>query len=333
MHAGILATIAVTDAGSGALAVFFLLVLGSSALWAIDGPTRQAMVPDIVGDRSAVRGLSVNAAGAWALTPVTIIAAGFLIDGAGFTGTYGLLVGLQVLATLTLLPMRYRRREGEGQATSSAGLRGVIEGIRYTRQHPTLLWIVVLMVLMTALGMPAVSGLGPTWVTTVVGASFSEFGLIGAVWGAAAMFVALGLTRFSALRRLGIVMVLGALLFGTGFVIFSADDSVAFAAGGNAALGGGLVATQVAGTALIANLAPNAVRARIMSLLFLDRALAQLLSLPVAAVGQAAGLTTVFPVLAVLCLGSVAVLVVLRPQIWRATIRARGAHDATPGAP
>lgn len=332
MHAGILVTMAVTDAGNGALALFFVLVLSSSALWAIDGPTRQAMVPDIVGDRLAVRGLATNAAGAWALTPVTIIAAGFLIDGVGFTGTYALLVGLHVVATLALLPLHYRRREGEGRATAAAGLRGIVEGIRYTRQHPTLLWIVVLMVLMTGIGMPAVSGLGPTWVTTVVGASFSEFGLIGAVWGATAMLVSLGLTRFSAFRRLGMVVVVGALTFAGGFVIFSAEASVAFAVAGNAALGAGLVATQVAGTALIANLAPNAVRARIMSLLLLDRALAQLLALPVAGAGQAVGLTTVFPVLAVLCLGSVAVLVVLRPQIWRATIRPQGEHDAKPSA-
>ena len=321
MHAGILALIATTDAEPAALVPFFLLVLGSSALWAVDGPTRQAMVPDIIGQRAAVRGLALNTAGAWALTPITIIASGFLIDRVGFTGAYSLLTAFQIGAALVLIPLRYQRRDGRDRAAAAPGLRGIVDGLRYVRGHPTLRSVILLMVLMTAIGMPAVSGLGPTWITTVVGASFSEFGLIGAVWGLSGLIVSLTLTRFAALERLGIVIVLGAFLFAAGFILFAADDTALFASLGNAGLGAGLVATQIAGIALIAHLAPNAVRARIMSLLLLDRALAQLLALPVAGVGQVVGLTTIFPILALTCLAAVSLVVALRPQIWRATTR------------
>jgi MFS family permease len=331
MHIGILALIITTNGETAALVPFFLLILGSSALWAIDGPTRQAMVPDIIGQRAAVQGLALNTAGAWALTPIAIIVSGFLIEGVGFTGAYTLLVVFQIAAVLVLIPLRYQRRDSANRPAAAPGLRGIVDGIRYIRGHPTLLSVILLMFLMTAIGMPAVSGLGPTWITTVVGASFSEFGLIGAVWGLSGLAISLALTRYAALERLGIVIVLGTLLFAVGFIIFAADDTALFASLGNAALGAGLVATQIAGTALIAHLAPNAVRARIMSLLLLDRALAQLLSLPVAGVGQAVGLTTVFPILAVTCLLAVSLVIALRPQIWRATTR-RGPHpDATTG--
>ena len=321
MHVGILATLAISDGGNGGLAVFFALILGSSALWAVDGPTRQAMAPDILGPRAAVRGLALNAAGAWAITPLTVLAAGFIIDSAGFSGTYSLLVAFQVLALGTLLPLRYRRRaEPDGQQ-AIPGLRGVMDGLRYAARHPYLRWIILLMALMTVLGMPAVSGLGPTWVTLEVGATFSEFGMIAAVWGLAGLLVAMALTRFAHFERLGVVMALGAILFGVGFVIFAAKAEAAFAAGGNAALGAGLVAAQVSGTALIAHYAPNRVRARLMSLLLLDRAFAQLLALPLAAVGQVAGLTTVFPILATLTLSLIVLLVLPRGAIWRARIR------------
>ena len=58
-----------------------------------------------------------------------------------------------------------------------------------------------------------------------------------------------------------------------------------------------------------------------MILLLLDRAFAQLLALPLAAVGQVAGLTTVFPILATLTFSLIVLLVLLRRAIWRARIQ------------
>jgi len=83
-----------------------------------------------------------------------------------------------------------------------------------------------------------------------------------------------------------------------------------------------MATSQVASTSLIAALTPNAVRGRVMSLLMLNMGVAQALTLPVAVVGQAVSLETLFPILAFTCLGLVTLVLLTHPAIWRARMSA-----------
>ena len=318
---GTVALVATAGGGAGAMAGLFVLVFFASGLWAIDGPTRQSMVPDIVGADDAPGGVALAASGTWIVTTVTILAVGFVIDEFGFTGAFAFVAVLQIVALATLVPMRYRRSSSLAVSpTQQAGFRA---GVRFTWRHPVLRWLIGVSLLMTALAMPAISGLGPTWVTTIVGASFSEFGLIASVWGLGALVASLVLTRYGRIQSMGVVFAGSALLFATGFLIFGLDDTVVFAVVGNAAVGSGLIATQITGVALIARIAPPELRGRVTSLLLLDRALAQLLALPIAAIAQGVGLTTLFPILGAVCVGTVVVLLLAaRPAIWRRPLAA-----------
>jgi len=308
----------VGDGGPVAMTLLFALVFCSSALWAVDVPTRQAMVPDIVGIDSASRGLALATSGAWMLAPVTVLSVGFLIDRIGFSGAFGLVAVLQAAALLTLLPMRYRPtvQRDTKPARRRTALRDLREGIAYTWSQPALRWVVGLSALMTGIAMPAISGLGPTWVTTVVGASFTEFGFIAAFWGLGGLVAALLLTRFASPARSGAIVAIGAAFFATGFMVFGSGQTPLFAIVGNVAVGSGLVATQIAGVGLIAQIAPNEMRGRVTSLLLVDRALAQFLALPAAAIGQLVGLTVLFPILGVLCLSVVAFLLLTQRRFW-----------------
>ncbi len=313
---GAVALVATAGGGTGAMVGLFILVFFASGLWAIDGPTRQSMVPDIVGADDAPRGIALAASGTWIVTVATILAVGFVIDELGFTGAFAFLAALQIVALATLVPMRYRRSSSfPGGSSQRVGFR---TGIRYTWRHPVLRSLIGVSVLMTALAMPAINGLGPTWVTTIVGASFSEFGLIASVWGVGALLASLVLTRYGRIESMGIVFAGSALLFAVGFLIFGLDNTVLFAVVGNAAVGSGLIATQITGVALIARIAPSELRGRVTSLLLLDRALAQLLALPIAAIAQGIGLTTIFPILGAVCVTTVVVLLVAaQPTVWR----------------
>ena len=71
-------------AAEGALLiVFYVLVFLSSALASIDLPTRQAIVPDIVGRDLTTAGIAVNAAGGQIALPVALVGTGFAIDALG----------------------------------------------------------------------------------------------------------------------------------------------------------------------------------------------------------------------------------------------------------
>ena len=81
---------------------------------------------------------------------------------------------------------------------------------------------------------------------------------------------------------------------------------------------------QSTGVALIARIAPPELRGRVTSLLLLDRALAQLLALPIAAIAQGVGLTTLFPILGAICVVTVVVLLLAAgPAVWRRPLAER----------
>jgi len=211
-------------------------------------------------------------------------------------------------------------------------LRDVGEGLRYTRRESTVLGIVVLMVVMMGLGFPAVSNLGPTWVTTVVGVEVRHFGFVAIFWGLGAFLTSLALTRFSTFERKGRMLALATIGFGISFVIFS-TGTVAGAVIGNFGLGSTMAMSQVCSTSLVQHMVPGEVRGRVMSILWLNMGLAQLVTLPVAVVAQASSLETIFPLMALTLLGSVILIVVFQRRIWRAAVVVGGAAPTPAGSP
>ena len=85
---------------------------------------------------------------------------------------------------------------------------------------------------------------------------------------------------------------------------------------GNFGLGVAMAATQIAGTALIQLIAPGRFRGRVMSVLNLNMGLAQVLTLPLALLGQWLSLQVLFPGLAGVLLVTTAVILASRRHIW-----------------
>ncbi|MEE9279215.1 MAG: MFS transporter [Myxococcota bacterium] len=305
------------------LVAFYALTFVASALAAVDAPTRQAIVPDILGRRLTAGGIALNSAAGQIALPVSMFAAGFMIDAFGPGVAY--LVGSvgHVAQVLALVLMRYRTRVRRSVSAES-GLRRTVsdvrEGLAYTYNHPVVLWVIVLIVAMMGLGFPAVANLGPTWITTVVGVPVREFGYVAVTWGAGAFLASMALTRFSLVERKGLAVALGTLGFALSFVIFSIRHTVPFAMVGNFGLGVSMTTAQVSGATLIQLLVPNEVRGRVMSVLNLNMGLAQLVTLPLAAVGQLVSLQVLFPTLAFTLLATIALILIARPAIWRARI-------------
>ena len=307
----------------GALLVaFYGLVFLSSALASIDAPTRQAIVPDIVGRRLTTSGIALNAAGGQIALPVALVGTGLVID--AFGPGVGYLVGAlgHLGEVLALLLMRHRTppRRHAGTFGFGAALRDIGDGLAYTRREPVILWVVVLLVAMMGLGFPAVANLGPTWITTVVGVPVRDFGLVAATWGAGALLASGFLARFSRYERKGRIVALATVGFGLSFMVFGIGHTVANAAIGNFGLGVTMATSQIAGTALIQLTAPAHLRGRVMSVLNLNMGLAQVVTLPLAELGQWITLETLFPALATAMLAVTALILLLRPVVWRSVV-------------
>jgi hypothetical protein len=296
----------------------------ASGTAAIDLPTRQAMVPEILGPALLPAGISLNTAGAQIAMPVSLFASGLIIDALGYPGAFAL-SGLGLACEVTMLSLMRFRPEPRTAKAGSYGVRKTFrdigDGVRYTRANGTVLCVIVLMVAMMALGFPAVANLGPTWITTAVGVSYRHFGFVAVTWGVGAFLVSLAMTRYTRFDRQGVMLAVGALAFAGGFLIF-AVPTIPTAVIGNLVLGAGLALAQISATTLIQLIVPNDVRGRVMSLLQLNMAVAQLLTFPLALIAEATSLEMLFPTLAVIVLALVLAIVIAQRRRLGAPSRA-----------
>jgi len=302
--------------------LFFVLVLLSAGLQAIDIPTRLAIVPDILGPDLTPAGMSLNQVAGQLAMPVAMFGTGFIIDEFGFGGAYFFSVVGHIMVILFLTAMHYRAHSQTAAQARRYGIRDALTdvrfGLRYARRHKVVLWVIILLVTMMGLGYPATASLGPTWITTVVGVDIRELGYVVMTWGIGSLIAAAALTRYSAIERRGRLIGIGALLFAAAFQVFVGHDSVTNAVIGNLGLGAGMTITTVSSTILIQQAVPNEVRGRILSIFQLNMGFAQLMTMPVALLAQWLTLPVLFPALAGLTLLAVAAILINRPEVWRA---------------
>jgi hypothetical protein len=266
--------------------------------------------------------MSINQAAGQLAMPMAMFATGFIVHALGFSGAY-LLSTLGHIAVIVFVAlMSYQSHEGMELPRDSYGFRDAVrdvrEGLVYARNHPVILWVLVLLIAMMSLGFPATANLGPTWITTVVGVEVKNMGFVVMNWGIGAFVAAAVLTRFASVVHRGALIAGGAVLFSVSFIVFVMDRTVTNMVIGNLGIGAGMTVTMVSSTILIQHLVPNEVRGRIMSLFQLNMGFAQLMTMPVAVLGQWLTLPVLFPILAVATLGAVVVILVARPQIARA---------------
>jgi len=175
-------------------------------------------------------------------------------------------------------------------------------------------------VVMMSFAYPPTASFGPTWVTTVVEVPIRDMGFVVMFWGVGSLAGAVLMARLASFERRGLLIGIGAVLFSMGFLVFVAGHQVWNVVLGNTILGMGMTMTMVSSTILIQHLAPNEVRGRVMSIFQLNMAFAQLMTMPVALLGQWLTLQVLFPWLAVMTLVMVSLILVTQRQIIRSQI-------------
>jgi len=145
-------------------------------------------------------------------------------------------------------------------------------------------------------------------------------GYVVMFWGLGSLFAAMVLTRYAAVRQRGLILIGGAFIFCVSFIIFVSGHTPIYAIIGNIGLGIGMTTIMVSSTILIQHLVPNEYRGRIMSIFQMNMAFAQLMTMPVALLGQWLTLPVLFPILAFAILVIVIFIIALKPQVRRATV-------------
>ena len=321
----------------GGIALFFALTMLASAAHGVDAPTRQAMAPEILGPRLTPTGIALQQACMQLAMPVAILATGPMIHYLGHGNVYAISAGGHVAEIVILAMMSYRtvfsaQRLASRGSGAGAAFRDIADGIRFSRSKPVIFWSIGLVALMMVLVMPPTGTLGPTWVTTVVGASDIGFSIIAFFWGFGAMLTSIIVAAFSWYERKGILTASGAMLMAGGFVVFTIQPTALNAIMGNFLLGAGMSMAMIAVVAIIAHETPNDMRGRVMSIFMMGMGLSQAMGLPLGGLAQALTMEVLFPPMALGTFAIIALVIVVRPVIIRARVPA-DAHMEPPTPP
>ena len=280
-------------------------------------PARQAIVAEIVGRQMLGKAVAIHMAGMNLTRVVGPAAAGMLIPLLGIEGVYALNLGLYVIAILAVLPLS--KRPGKTSGPPESVLSNMRVGMRYMRDNPLVLQLLVFGLVPVFLAMPFQTLL-VIFANDVWEVGAQGLGLLNASAGAGAVagsvYVA---TRSNDATRLRLmiqsVVAFGRLLIAFGFCPWFAP-ALALILIAN-------IFVSIFGTlnnASIQLLIPDSVRGRVSSFIMMSFSLSMLGVLPVSAAADAFG--------APIALGAAAALAVAVSLVFYAlSRRLRGLDD------
>jgi MFS family permease len=236
---------------------------------AIDSPTRQAFVPEIVERKeNLVNAIALNSSmfnGARLVGPaiggvlLASVGAGycFLIDGISY-----------VAVLLALIAMRLEAKAPTSSQTSltfTAITQHLKEGFVYAFGFAPIRSILIMVGLVSFLGVNFVVIL-PIFSNEILHGNANTLGLLMAVSGVGSLIAAIQLSLREGVRGLGRVVAIAPIIYGLGMIAFSVSRSIWLSALLLAIMGFGSLLQSAASNTIIQTLVPNEMRGRVMSI-------------------------------------------------------------------
>lgn len=194
-----------------------LITFISAIFFAVDNPTRQALVPDLVGRERITSAVGLNAA-AWnaaavigpsiagVLIALISIGGAFLINAASF---------IPVLIAIFLMPpLEKRAKQGRSM------INQLLDGMRYIRANRTVWGILLLIAIPSVFARPYLQMM-PVFARDVLGLGARGYGVLMAASGFGALGGALITTSIGGMARKGMLLVAVTAGLGLSLVAFS----------------------------------------------------------------------------------------------------------------
>jgi MFS family permease len=197
--------------------VLFLSFIGA-LIMAVDNPTRQALVPDLVGRENLASAVGLNSAAWNGSSIIGPSLAGGLVALAG-TGAAFILNGFSFLAVLfavaTMAPLAQRPRGKQGV------LENLKSGLSFIFTDRRIWGIMLIIAIPTFFGRPIIQ-LMPSFARDVVDSGPSGLGILLGVMGVGALVGALLVGKLVGSRwDQGTLLLFVTMMFGTGLFLFS----------------------------------------------------------------------------------------------------------------
>jgi MFS family permease len=227
------------------------LALVSSLTWALDNPTRNAFVPDLVGPKDLTNAIALNAVAIEITVVVGPALGGVLIPAFGMSGAYALITFIYLLDVVVLLLLRDVKHMVV--AIQESALGSLVGGLRYVWRNQTVLVLLVIACLLNLLAAPYRYAFLPLFARYILDAGPTGYGMLTAMAGVGALVAGLWVVSLGNFRNKGRLLAWNALAWPASLLLFAFSTSysvsmaLVFVAGLTQAVTWTVIATLILG--------------------------------------------------------------------------------------
>ncbi len=197
----------------------YMAILITGACWALDTPSRRAVIYDLLGLEGVTNAIALDAVGMNASRMCGPALAGFLITLTGVTGGYVVITAFCSIAWMLLWSLRIPQGSRPERRQQSAW-RNLLEGFRFVRENQTIKATLYITVVMNVLLFPYVQ-MVPIIARDILHVDAALMGMLQAAEGLGALVGAVLIASAVRLHYHGRVFLGGSLLALIGLLVFS----------------------------------------------------------------------------------------------------------------
>jgi MFS family permease len=247
---------------------WWVLMVGAvimGTIMALAMPSRQAIIPELVGRDQIMNAISLNTLGMSFFQMIGPAIAGPIINAFGYDAIFFLMAGLNGTAIIftSFLP-----RSVASPPRRKSVLTDVGEGFKYIVHNQTILLILIFFVASILLAMPF-QMMMPIFAKDILKVGVSGQGTLTAVSGLGALAASLILASFPSKKR-GITLLISNILMGLALAVFAFSTSWPLSLGMMALVGVGRIGNNTAGTALLQTHTDPDYLGRVMSIMMMN---------------------------------------------------------------
>jgi MFS family permease len=234
-------------------------------------PARQAMIPELVKSEQVMNAVSLGSMGQGLCTLVGPAIAGFLIGGIGYMAVYGSMVGLYLTAIILTNALPATNIIAARGRTALADIK---DGLKYIKGNREILFVIIFNLICWTIAMPRAQ-LMPIFAVDILKVGASGQGILQSVGAVGSIIASLFYASLGRKKR-GTIMLLAGLDLGLALTVFAFSHSYALSMAMMVLIGIGQTGHIVMGTILLQDLSDRDHVGRVMSILLMCGATANL---------------------------------------------------------
>ena len=297
--------------------ILFGAALTQGVCWSFMMPARQAIIPQLVGERELTNAIALNASGMALMTLAGPGIGGLAYGWLGPQATYFLMSVLMFVAFLMMTRVKVERPDAAAPGRRRENVfDSIVDGLRYSARNKTIL-ILLLLTLATTMTSQSFRALMPAQVELIFDGGPRQVGLLMSTIGVGALIGSLFIAGLTDNVKRGVVLLLAGAL--SAVAILASTFVTVFLIGVVAmlALGLGDSGRRALNSALILEQTDAEHRGRVMGIYMLNFGLRPIGAIPLGILAERTSLQTSFAVAGAVLMISVILVWVLAPRIRR----------------